>query len=121
MPLRGTSNAPSDASAGATWSRSRTTASCPARATASAAARPATPPPAITKRMPRFCRYLAVSRSVPLRYSAVSESLVSHHPEVGPLLSERAQRAKLVEAMVQVVAEKGYEDATVADIVRAAR
>ncbi len=51
----------------------------------------------------------------------MSDSLVSHHPEVGPLLSDRAQRAKLVEAMVQVVAEKGYEDATVADVVRAAR
>jgi AcrR family transcriptional regulator len=51
----------------------------------------------------------------------VTDSLVSHHPEVGPLLSERAQRAKLVEAIVQVVAEKGYEDATVADVVRAAR
>ena len=51
----------------------------------------------------------------------MSESLVSHHPEVGPLLSERAQRAKLVEAMVQVVAEKGYEEATVADVVRTAR
>jgi AcrR family transcriptional regulator len=51
----------------------------------------------------------------------MAESLVSHHPEVGPLLSERAQRAKLVEAIVQVVAEKGYEDATVADVVRVAR
>lgn len=51
----------------------------------------------------------------------MSDSLVAHHPDVGPLLSERAQRAKLVEAMVQVVAEKGYEPATVADVVRAAR
>jgi len=51
----------------------------------------------------------------------MADSLVAHHPDVGPLLSERAQRAKLVEAMVQVVAEKGYEDATVADIVRAAK
>jgi AcrR family transcriptional regulator len=51
----------------------------------------------------------------------MADSLVSHHPDVGPLLSERAQRAKLVEAMVQVVAEKGYEPATVADVVKAAR
>ncbi len=38
-----------------------------------------------------------------------------------PLLSERPQRAKLLEAMVRVVAEKGFEAATVADAVRLAR
>ena len=48
-------------------------------------------------------------------------SLVASHPEVGPLLSDRPQRAKLLEAMVRVVAEKGYEAATVADAVRLAR
>jgi AcrR family transcriptional regulator len=37
------------------------------------------------------------------------------------LLSERPQRAKLLDAMVRVVAEKGYEAATVADAVRLAR
>jgi AcrR family transcriptional regulator len=51
----------------------------------------------------------------------MADSLVAHHPDVGPLLSEKAQRAKLVEAMVQVVAEKGYEPATVADVVKQAR
>ena len=49
------------------------------------------------------------------------ESLVASHPTVGPLLTERAQRAKLLEAMVQVVAEKGYAAATVADAVRLAK
>src|SRR5215208_1894994 len=51
----------------------------------------------------------------------MSESLVASHPTVGPLLTERAQRAKLLEAMVQVVAEKGYAAATVADAVRLAK
>ena len=51
----------------------------------------------------------------------MSESLVARHPTVGPLLNERAQRAKLLEAMVQVVAEKGYDAATVADAVRVAK
>src|SRR3712207_7275129 len=51
----------------------------------------------------------------------MSESLVARHPNVGPLLNERAQRAKLLEAMVQVVAEKGYAAATVADAVRLAQ
>ena len=51
----------------------------------------------------------------------MSESLVARHPAVGPLLTERAQRAKLLEAMVQVVAEKGYAAATVADAVRVAK
>ena len=48
------------------------------------------------------------------------DSLVSRHPSVGPLLADRAQRAKLLEAMVRVVAEKGYAAATVADAVRVA-
>ena len=48
-------------------------------------------------------------------------SLVASHPDVQPLLSERPQRAKLLEAMVRAVAEKGYEAATVADAVRLAR
>ena len=51
----------------------------------------------------------------------MSESLVARHRTVGPLLTERAQRAKLLEAMVQVVAEKGYAAATVADAVRVAK
>ncbi len=49
------------------------------------------------------------------------ESLVASHPELEPLLSERPQRAKLLDAMIRVVAEKGYETATVADAVRVAR
>jgi AcrR family transcriptional regulator len=49
------------------------------------------------------------------------ESLVASHPDVGPHLTDRAQRAKLLEAMVQVVAEKGYAAATVADAVKLAR
>jgi AcrR family transcriptional regulator len=51
----------------------------------------------------------------------MADSLVARHQEVGPLLTERAQRARLLEAMVQVVAEKGYDAATVADAVRRAR
>src|SRR5215207_414882 len=50
-----------------------------------------------------------------------SSSLVSEHPEIAPLLGERVQRAKVVQAMVDVVAEKGYATATVADAVRRAR
>lgn len=48
-------------------------------------------------------------------------SLIASHPDVGPLLTERPQRAKVLDAMVRVVAEKGYEAATVADAVRLAR
>ena len=51
----------------------------------------------------------------------MAESIVSTHPELAPLLSERPQRARLLEAMVQTVAELGYESATVADAVRRAR
>ncbi len=50
-------------------------------------------------------------------------SLVASHPSVEPHLDQRdrAQRARLLEGMVQAVAEKGYAAATVADAVRAAR
>ena len=50
-------------------------------------------------------------------------SLVAAHPLVAPHLDAHrgAQRARLLEAMTQAVAEKGYADATVADAVRAAR
>jgi AcrR family transcriptional regulator len=48
-------------------------------------------------------------------------SLIAQHPSLGPLLTERVQRAKLLEAMVQAVADKGYANATVADAVRLAR
>ncbi len=57
-----------------------------------------------------------------MRYSAPSvSSLVGSHPDVQPLLNERPQRAKLLDAMVRTVAEKGYEAATVADAVKLAR
>jgi AcrR family transcriptional regulator len=49
-------------------------------------------------------------------------SLVAAHPELEPLLAARgSQRARLIEGMIQAVAEKGYPAATVADAVRAAR
>jgi AcrR family transcriptional regulator len=53
----------------------------------------------------------------------VAGSLVAAHPSVAPHLDVRtgAQRARLLEAITQAVAEKGYADATVADAVRAAR
>src|SRR5436305_14339942 len=51
----------------------------------------------------------------------VDESLVASHPELAPLPGDRSQRARLLEAMVRAVAEKGYEAATVADAVRLAR
>src|SRR5215210_4860096 len=51
----------------------------------------------------------------------MADSLVAHHPDVSARLEERAQRAKLLEAMVQVVADKGYAAATVADAVRLAK
>ncbi len=46
---------------------------------------------------------------------------MASHPDVEPLLNARPQRAKLLDAMVRTVAEKGYEAATVADAVRLAR
>jgi AcrR family transcriptional regulator len=51
----------------------------------------------------------------------VGDSLVGSHPELAPLPGDRSQRARLLEAMVRAVAEKGYEAATVADAVRLAR
>lgn len=51
----------------------------------------------------------------------MERSLISGHPELGPLLNGRPQRAKLLDAMVRLVAEKGWEAATVADAVRLAR
>jgi AcrR family transcriptional regulator len=51
----------------------------------------------------------------------MEESLVASHPEIAPLLTDRPQRARLLEAMVRAVAEKGFEQATVADAVRLAR
>lgn len=48
-------------------------------------------------------------------------TLIGDHPAVGPLLTERAQRAKVLEGMVRAVAERGYAAATVADAVRLAR
>jgi AcrR family transcriptional regulator len=53
--------------------------------------------------------------------SLATGSLITAHPELEPLLSEKPQRAKLLDAMVHVVAEKGYEAATVADAVKLAR
>lgn len=49
------------------------------------------------------------------------QSLLADHPSLGPLLTERAQRAKVLEGMVRAVAEKGFAAATVADAVRLAR
>jgi AcrR family transcriptional regulator len=40
---------------------------------------------------------------------------------VSPLLTERVQRAKLLDGMVRAVAEKGFANATVSDAVRLAR
>src|SRR4051794_39252393 len=49
-------------------------------------------------------------------------SLVAAHPDVSHHLGARgSQRARLVEGMIQAVAEKGYAAATVADAVKAAR
>jgi AcrR family transcriptional regulator len=49
-------------------------------------------------------------------------SLVSEHPDVGARLGPASdgQRARLLDAVARVVAEKGYAACTVADIVRAA-
>jgi AcrR family transcriptional regulator len=52
-------------------------------------------------------------------------SLVGRHPSVGTVLDGTnvadGQRARLLEAMAQVVADKGYAATTVSDVVRAAR
>ena len=52
-------------------------------------------------------------------------SLVASHPDLGPALAPRTlvtdrQRARLLEADAQVVAERGYQATTVAEVVRAA-
>jgi AcrR family transcriptional regulator len=53
-------------------------------------------------------------------------SLVSHHPALTagvdgePIAVQDSQRARILEAMVQVVADQGYPRTTVADVVRAA-
>jgi AcrR family transcriptional regulator len=49
-------------------------------------------------------------------------SLVAQHPAVAPALGTHvdAQRARLLEAVTRVVADRGYAAATVTDIVRAA-
>jgi AcrR family transcriptional regulator len=51
----------------------------------------------------------------------VDRTLIGEHPGLAPLLTERPQWARLLEAMVRAVAEKGYEQASVADAVRLAR
>jgi AcrR family transcriptional regulator len=53
----------------------------------------------------------------------VEPSLVAAHPQVEPLLDTRdgAARARVLEAITQVVADKGYAAMTVADVCRAAR
>jgi AcrR family transcriptional regulator len=53
----------------------------------------------------------------------MAESLVAAHPRLGPLLEGQAasQRARLLEGMIFAVSEKGYAEATVADVVRHAR
>ena len=48
-------------------------------------------------------------------------SLISRHPTIEPLLTESAQRAKVLEGMVRAVADKGFAAATVTDAVRLAR
>jgi AcrR family transcriptional regulator len=51
----------------------------------------------------------------------VHDSVVGSHPELVPPPGDRSPRARLLEAMVRAVAQKGYEAATVADAVRLAR
>jgi AcrR family transcriptional regulator len=54
----------------------------------------------------------------------VEPSLIAAHPQVEPLLAESrdgAGRARVLEAIAQVVADKGYAATTVADVCRAAR
>jgi AcrR family transcriptional regulator len=70
-----------------------------------------------------FLPYLAGTQRYPYGTVVLRASLVAAHPSVAPHLDARtgAQRARLLEAMTQAVAEKGYTDATVADAVRAAR
>jgi len=53
----------------------------------------------------------------------VEPSLIAAHPDVEPLLEARdgAARARVLEAIAQVVSDKGYAATTVADVCRAAR
>ncbi|HVP01464.1 MAG TPA: helix-turn-helix domain-containing protein [Solirubrobacteraceae bacterium] len=65
----------------------------------------------------RYALRVAAARAQP--------SLVASHPDLGPALAPRAlvtesQRARLLEAVAQVVADRGYQATTVAEIVRAA-
>ena len=52
----------------------------------------------------------------------MDRSLLAHHPDVGSALRPPTdgQRARLLDAMIRVVAERGYAAASVTDIVRAA-
>jgi AcrR family transcriptional regulator len=57
--------------------------------------------------------------------TVVPSSLVASHPDLEPHLvpptAQDAQRARILDAISRVVAEKGYAAATVADVVRAAK
>src|SRR3954453_4000459 len=54
--------------------------------------------------------------------SGMSRSLLAQHPEMGSALRPAAgtQRARLLDAMIRVVAERGYVAASVTDVVRLA-
>src|SRR3954453_7523669 len=54
--------------------------------------------------------------------SGMSRSLLAQHPEMGSALRAAAdtQRARLLDAMIRVVAERGYVAASVTDVVRLA-
>ena len=52
----------------------------------------------------------------------MDRSLLAHHPDVGSALrpATDGQRARLLDAMIRVVADQGYAAASVTDVVRAA-
>jgi AcrR family transcriptional regulator len=52
----------------------------------------------------------------------MDRSLLAQHPDVGSALrpAPEAQRARLLDAMIRVVADRGYAAASVTDVVRAA-
>src|SRR5437867_3145840 len=52
----------------------------------------------------------------------MARSLLAQHPDVGSALQPvpDAQRARLLDAMIRVVGERGYAAASVTDVVRAA-
>ena len=52
----------------------------------------------------------------------MARSLLAQHPDVGSALRPvpDAQRARLLDAMIRVVAERGYAAASVTDVVRTA-